>query len=43
MRQSVEDLHALNLGEDVTRMVFGENAARLFGRPASNAAGDAVS
>jgi hypothetical protein len=28
--------------EDVTPMVFGANAARLFGRAASNAAGDPV-
>jgi predicted TIM-barrel fold metal-dependent hydrolase len=30
MRQSVDDLRAMNLGADVTGRVFATNAARLF-------------
>ena len=32
MRQSVEDWRALKLSDEISAKVFGENAARLFGR-----------
>ena len=42
MRQSVEDVRSMDLGEDITARVLGGNAARLFGRIAAPAMGHAA-